>query len=65
MKKKILIFIITYKAQKRVYNVFKKINFGKLKNINLFYLLVMIAQTIQQYFIAKKYLKNLNTQNLL
>ena len=32
MKKgELLIFIITYKAKERVYNVFKKINFNTLK----------------------------------
>jgi len=34
MKKKLLIFIITYKAKKKVYKVFKKINFNKLRNYN-------------------------------
>lgn len=34
MKKKLLIFIITYKAKDKVYKVFKKIHFNKLRNYN-------------------------------
>ena len=33
-KKRLLIFIITYKAEKRVYKVYKTINFKKLKKFN-------------------------------
>ena len=35
-KEKLLIFIITYKAKKRVYDVFKKINFNSDDDVNYF-----------------------------
>ncbi len=65
MKKKILIFIITYKAQKRVYNVFKKINFGKLKKYKSFLLISDDCSNDSTIFYSKKILKKFKHSKLI
>ena len=69
MKKKILIFIITYKAKHRVVDVFKKIPFKKLRKFNCNVLIsddaskdetVSFINQIQ----GKKIFKNNNNVNL-
>ena len=57
MKKKLLIFIITYNASFRLINVFKKIDFKKLKNYNV-KILISDDKSIDDTFdIAKKLAK--------
>ena len=70
-KDKLLIFIITYKAKKRVYNVFKKINFKQLKGYKAHILISDDASNDSTIFYSRKVLKeykssklNINKRNL-
>jgi hypothetical protein len=70
-KDKLLIFIITYKAKKRVYNVFKKINFDQLKKYKTHILISDDFSNDSTIFYSKKILKefrssklNINKKNL-
>ena len=70
-KEKLLIFIITYKAKKRVYDVFKKINFKRLKKYHVHILLSDDCSKDSTIDYSKKILKkfkksklNINKKNL-
>ena len=70
-KDKLLIFIITYKAKKRVYNVFKKINFNQLKKYKIHILISDDFSNDSTIFYSRKILKefkssklNINKKNL-
>ncbi len=70
-KEKLLIFIITYKAKKRLYNVFKKINFKKIKNYQVHLLISDDCSRDKTIYYSKEILKkfkhaklNINKKNL-
>ena len=65
MKKKILIFIITYKAQKRVYDVFQKINFAKLKKYKSHLLISDDYSNDSTIFYSKEIIKKFNLSKLI
>ena len=69
MKKKILIFIITYKAKHRVLDVFKKIPFKKLNKFDCNVLISDDASKDETIFFinkirGKRIFKNINNKNL-
>ena len=69
MKKKILIFIITYKAKHRVVDVYKKIPFKKLSKFDCNVLISDDAskdETVEfiKKIQGKKIFKNINKKNL-
>ena len=63
-KEKLLIFIITYKAKKRVYNVFKKINFKQLKNYRVSLLISDDCSRDTTINYSRKILKNFKNSKL-
>ena len=70
-RQKLLIFIITYKAKQRVYNVFKKINFNELKKYKTHVLISDDCSNDSTIHYSKKILKkfkfvklNINKKNL-
>ena len=58
-KKKVLIFIISYKASHRVKNIFKRIPFKKLKKYSIYTLLSDDASKDDTMQYAKKIKKNI------
>ena len=63
MKKKILIFIITYKASYRLLDVYNKIPFKKLKKYKINVLLVMTNLKMIQLNMLVKFIQKIKILN--
>jgi len=64
-KEKLLIFIITYKAKKRVYDVFKKINFKKLRKYKTHLLISDDFSNDSTVYYSKKILREFKSSKLV
>ena len=65
MKKKLLIFILTYKAKNKVYKVYKKINFKELKNFKTYLLISDDCSKDSTIIYSKKILKEFKNSKLI
>ncbi len=64
MKKKLLIFILTYKAKNKVYKVYKQINFKKLKKYKTYLLISDDCSNDSTISYSKKVLKEYRNSKL-
>ena len=65
MKKKLLIFILTYKAKNKVYKVYKQINFKELKNFKTYLLISDDCSKDSTIINSKKILKEFKNSKLI